>query len=65
MWVAIIGFFGFLRSLYGAVATRRGSFVFFTLYGYLYTVFFLPLRLYALATVYRTDWAPRPARSLD
>jgi len=65
LWVAIIGFFGFLRSLYGAAATRRASFVAFTLYGYLYTAFLLPLRLYALATVYRTDWAPRPARSLD
>lgn len=65
LWIGIIGLFGFLRSLYGAAATGRVSFVFLTLYGYLYTAFFLPLRLYALATVFRTDWAPRPARSLD
>jgi hyaluronan synthase/N-acetylglucosaminyltransferase len=56
VWLVVIGVFGLLRALYGLVVTKRIGFLAFTVYGYLFAIVLLPLKILACATVFRTGW---------
>ena len=50
-----------LRSSYGLLRTRDRGFVTFILYGFMHVLLLIPVRLYALATIRRTQWGTRAA----
>lgn len=60
LWVGLVLMFGLLRSFYGLARVRRGEFLLFLGYGLLYVMILLPLKAYALATVWKTAWGTLP-----
>ena len=59
LWIGSLIFFGFIRALYGAVSTRDVRFLQFIGYGVLYVTILLPLKVYALATLWNPTWGTR------
>jgi hyaluronan synthase len=59
VWLSLVLVFGFMRSLYAVIFTKRPEFFAFTLYSLLYVVFLLPLKWIALFTIKNTDWGTR------
>jgi cellulose synthase/poly-beta-1,6-N-acetylglucosamine synthase-like glycosyltransferase/tetratricopeptide (TPR) repeat protein len=59
LWIGLLIFFGLVRALYGAVSTRDVRFLQFTGYGILYVTILLPLKVYALATLWNPTWGTR------
>jgi hyaluronan synthase/N-acetylglucosaminyltransferase len=63
LYLASIVGIAFVRSLYGAIARRRVSYLLFVLYGPIYVTVLMPVRWYALITLLlgRTHWGTRDA----
>lgn len=61
-YILIVALIGLLRSLYGAVATRRPSFFVFAVYGFVNVGLLIPTRCYAMLTINRTHWGTRGKR---
>ncbi len=59
LWLSLLIFFGLIRGLYATVSTGNSGFLMFTGYGVLYVAFLLPIKLYALATVWKTTWGTK------
>jgi len=60
LWIALLIFFGLIRALYGVISTGNPQFFMFILYGFLYITILLPLKLYAVATLWKTTWGTSP-----
>jgi hypothetical protein len=56
LWAIMVAFFGLIRALIGVFNTKDPEFIQFTFYGFIYILALLPLRIYALATVWKTNW---------
>jgi cellulose synthase/poly-beta-1,6-N-acetylglucosamine synthase-like glycosyltransferase len=59
LWIPLLLFFGLVRAYYGAVSTRDVRFFQFILYGALYIPILLPLKLYAVGTLWNPTWGTR------
>jgi cellulose synthase/poly-beta-1,6-N-acetylglucosamine synthase-like glycosyltransferase len=59
-WIPLVLFFGFIRACYGAVLTRDVRFFQFISYGVLYILILLPLKLYAVGTLWNPTWGTKP-----
>ena len=60
LWLGLLVFFGLLRASFGVVSTGSPGFLLFTGYGLLYFTILLPLKVYALVTVWKTTWGTQP-----
>ncbi len=56
LWISLVVFFGLIRAMIGALNTKSLKFIAFSLYGFIHILMLLPLRVYALATVWKTTW---------
>jgi hyaluronan synthase/N-acetylglucosaminyltransferase len=59
LWISLLAFFGLIRSMYGVVCTRDLRFFQFTGYAILYVAVLLPMKLYALATLWNRSWGTK------
>jgi cellulose synthase/poly-beta-1,6-N-acetylglucosamine synthase-like glycosyltransferase/uncharacterized protein YjiS (DUF1127 family) len=59
LWIGLLIFFGLIRAVYGVVFTRDLRFLQFTGYGFLYMAILLPLKVYALATLWNPTWGTK------
>jgi hypothetical protein len=58
-YAAFLVAIAFLRSAYGLVRTRSWGFLAFMAYGFLHVGLLIPARLYAIATLRRSNWGTR------
>jgi hyaluronan synthase/N-acetylglucosaminyltransferase len=59
LWIGLLIFFGLIRALYGTISTGDVRFFQFVGYGALYVTILLPLKLYALATLWNPTWGTK------
>jgi hyaluronan synthase len=59
LWIPALLFFGLIRACYGAILTRDVRFFQFILYGALYIPIVLPLKLYAVGSLWNPTWGTR------
>jgi len=53
-------FFGLIRALYGAFFTRNPYFLIFVAYSFLNAFLLAPIKLYALLTLWKSNWGTQP-----
>jgi len=53
---AITAIMGALRSGWGLLNTRRLEFVYYSFYSFVYMLFLVPTKLFAIATLWSNDW---------
>jgi hyaluronan synthase len=58
--VSSIAFFGLLRAIYGAIFTKNKHFILFIIYSFLNAFFLSPIKLYALFTLWKSNWGTQP-----
>lgn len=56
LWISLVVFFGLIRAMIGVFNTKSLKFIIFTLYSFIHILMLLPLRVYAVATVWKTTW---------
>jgi hyaluronan synthase/N-acetylglucosaminyltransferase len=60
LYFLLIVVFAFIRSLYGMMQTGKGGFLSLVVYGFIYVAILLPLKLYALLTLWNVGWGTSP-----
>ena len=53
---AIAAMMGALRASWGLLHTRRPEFVYYSFYSFIYMLFLVPTKLFAVATLWSNDW---------
>jgi hyaluronan synthase len=59
LWISLLVLFGFIRALYGVIYTRDLRFFKFMGYAVLYIAILMPLKVYALATLWNPTWGTK------
>jgi hypothetical protein len=53
-------FFGLIRALYGAFFNKNPHFLIFIAYSFLNVFLLTPIKLYALFTLWKSNWGTQP-----